>query len=98
MRELYRSRFLRFPGWKKQRGQRQNINEHGEQEHKRQYLFINDPSVFLLFVRSFPRGLSARNACTGGAPLSRSGRRNSVCRRFVEDGPAAPCFLHRQNV
>ena len=45
-------------------------------------------------VRAFLERMRAR----GGAPLSRSGRRNSVCRRFVEDGPAAPCFLHRQNV
>ncbi|KUE76437.1 hypothetical protein ASJ35_08195 [Ruthenibacterium lactatiformans] len=59
--------------------------------------FINDPSVFY-FCAFFSAGVVRPERARGGAPLSRSGRRNSVCRRFVEDGPAAPCFLHRQNV
>ena len=58
---------------------------------------FNDPSVFY-FCAFFSAGVVRPERARGGAPLSRSGRRNSVCRRFVEDGPAAPCFLHRQNV
>ena len=48
--------FFVFPGWKKQRGQRQNINEHGEQEHKRQYLFHQRSLRFLLLCVRFRGG------------------------------------------
>ena len=59
--------FFVFPGWKKQRGQRQNINEHGEQEHKRQYLFHQRSLRFLLLCVLFRGGCPPRTRTGRGA-------------------------------
>ena len=46
--------------------------------------FINDPSV-LYFCAFFSAGVVRPERARGGAPLSRSGRRNSVCKMCIRD-------------